>query len=150
MVLLLLRENSTLKLVFTTIGMGLAFILIIIAAYYTTKFIATKSTNITKSKHINIIERMPLSKDKWLFLIEINKEIFLLGVTTNNINIIHSFSADELEKICDDQNNFKQQTPFSKYMDIFMHKNKQRKEDLTDDFSIQDIKRRLDKIRHQS
>ena len=46
------------------------FILILVGAYYATRWISTKSLSLYKGKNINIIERIPIDKDKSFILLE--------------------------------------------------------------------------------
>ena len=56
--------------------------------YYFTKTLSKKITNYSTSKYIKIVDRIALSQNKFLVLIEIDKKVLLLSVTDNNISIL--------------------------------------------------------------
>ena len=65
--------------------------------YYFTKTLSKKITNYSTSKYIKIVDRIALSQNKFLVLIEIDKKVLLLSVTDNNINILKEIDNMILE-----------------------------------------------------
>lgn len=72
---------------------GIIFVLFL--TYYTTKWLSLKAANISKSKYINVVDKMMLGQNKYLAIVEISSKYYLLSITDNSINIIKDL--DELE-----------------------------------------------------
>lgn len=73
-------------------------VLIILAAYYTTKFIAARATG--KYSHgtdIRIRSSMSLGRDKQIVIAEIGEKAYVLGVTAQQIELIDQLEKDRLE-----------------------------------------------------
>jgi len=66
--------------------LGIIFVLFL--TYYGTKWLSVKATNISKSKYMNVIDKIMLGQNKFLAIVEISNKYYLLSITDNNINII--------------------------------------------------------------
>lgn len=65
--------------------------------YFSTKWLSVKATSITKSKYMNIVDRIVLGQNKYLAIIEISNKYYLISITDNNINIIKDLDEFELK-----------------------------------------------------
>lgn len=71
------------------------FILILVAAYFSAKFIGKRyGVKGSGGKNIKIIEKVALSQDKLLIIVKVADKTMLLGVTNNQIEKISD--VDEL------------------------------------------------------
>ncbi|MEA4889092.1 MAG: flagellar biosynthetic protein FliO [Clostridiaceae bacterium] len=70
------------------LGMLLVTVLVLAATFYTTKFVARRSQIGGKGRHMQILERLPLGKDKFLAIIEVGGQYMLVGISGQNINLI--------------------------------------------------------------
>jgi flagellar protein FliO/FliZ len=66
---------------------------VLIGAYFTTKFISGKSRKLQKGRYINVLDRMPLGKDKNVVLLEVGDQKLLIGVTNQSINNLGQVSG---------------------------------------------------------
>lgn len=69
-------------------------IAVIAAAYFVTKFISKKSMRLVKNRYINVCDRMNVSKDKQVVLIEVGGTYFLIGCSNNSMDTISTFEKD--------------------------------------------------------
>lgn len=72
-------------------------VLVLFATYYFTKAISKKMTNSSSSRHIRIVDRVALSQNKFMLLVEIDKKFLLVGVSDNNISVLKEFDSLSLE-----------------------------------------------------
>jgi len=99
---------------------GIIFVLFL--TYYGTKWLSVKATNISKSKYMNVIDRIVLGQNKFLAIVEISNKYYLLSITDNNINIIKELEEFELKATENTTENLEFNKIFSKFL-----KNKQLK-----------------------
>lgn len=75
--------------------LGIIFVLFL--TYFSTKWLSVKATSITKSKYMNIVDRIVLGQNKYIAIIEISNKYYLISITDNNINIIKDLDEFELK-----------------------------------------------------
>lgn len=69
---------------------------VIYLSYLFSKFVAKKVNNIANSNNIKIVERVSLTQDKGLAIVEIGQSYFLVGFSTNTIEILQELNKDDL------------------------------------------------------
>lgn len=72
-------------------------VLVLFATYYFTKAISKKMTASSSSRHLKIIDRVALSQNKFLLIVEIDKKFLLVGVSENNISVLKEFDSLSME-----------------------------------------------------
>lgn len=72
---------------------------VLLAAYFTTKYLSGKSRRIIKSKHIIILDRMGIAKDKALVLAKVGDKCLLIGVTNQSVNSLGEVNIDEIAEM---------------------------------------------------
>lgn len=80
----------------STVGLFLLAVLIPAAAYFATKYIARKARGTTKGPGIEILERMYLSRDKYILIVKVGEKGYILGVTNQNITALGMLSEQEM------------------------------------------------------
>jgi flagellar biogenesis protein FliO len=76
---------DTLSLIAPMLGV----VAVIIAAYLTTKWLATRSTiKVADGKRIHVIERVPLTRDTYLALVRVRSKTYLLSVGPSHVEQI--------------------------------------------------------------
>lgn len=75
----------------------LMFALVLIGAKYTTEFIAKRNRSLMQSKQIKLIERVPLSKDREIILMEYGDGRYLLSIGAENVTVIDKFALKDNE-----------------------------------------------------
>lgn len=80
----------------STLFIILIMVVVMVGAYFTTKFLSGKANRSLKSRHIQVIDRVGLAKDKALFLTKVGGRCFFIGVTNQSINTLGEIEPDEL------------------------------------------------------
>lgn len=83
--------------ILSLIGSLAMIVLVLFATYYFTKTISKKITNYSSSKYLKIVDRIVLSQNKSLLIVEIDKKFILLAVSENNISILKELDSLNLE-----------------------------------------------------
>ena len=65
--------------------------------YAFSKYAAKKINTFSNSQNIKILEKVPLSQDKGLALAQICGKYYLIGFSSQSIEILQELSADELK-----------------------------------------------------
>lgn len=72
-------------------------VLVLYATYYFTKAISKKMTDSSSSRYLKIIDRVALSQNKFLLIVEVDKKFLLVGVSDNSISVLKEFDSLSLE-----------------------------------------------------
>lgn len=68
---------------------------VLVAAYVATKYLAGRGRN-PQSRHIRILDRMMLGRDKHIVLVEVGDKNLLIGVTNQSISVLGDIDGDSL------------------------------------------------------
>jgi flagellar biosynthetic protein FliO len=71
---------------------GIVFVLFL--TYYCTKWLSIRTTSVSRSKYMNMIDKIPLGPNKYLAIINISNKYCLFGITDQQINFLREL--DEL------------------------------------------------------
>ena len=71
-------------------------VVVFVGAYVLTRWFSKKSRNIMRSRHILVLDRMALAKDKSLYLTEVGGKCLLLGITNQNITTLGEINKEAL------------------------------------------------------
>lgn len=71
-------------------------VLVLLAAYYVTKFIAKKGRRLTQTKCMKVVDQMYLSTDKQIAVIEVGKKNLMIGITNQSINLITTLDEEDI------------------------------------------------------
>lgn len=102
---------------------------VLIGAYFTTRFISGKSRKLLKGRYINVLDRLPLGKDKNVVLIEVGDQKLLIGVTNQSINNLGSIDGEAL-RTAKEQAPVKQGKSFAQQLRDFLVNAKDAQENL--------------------
>ena len=69
---------------------------VLVGAYVLTKWFSKKSRNIARSRHILVLDRMALAKDKSLYLTEVGGKCLLIGITNQSITTLGEIDKEAL------------------------------------------------------
>jgi flagellar protein FliO/FliZ len=97
--------------IFQLLGLVFILIMILIAAYYTSKFVGKMSLGQFKNSNFKVIDTYRISPNKFIQIVKIANKYIVLAVGKDNINYITEL--DESEVLTKDDNakenmNFKQ------------------------------------------
>ncbi len=75
----------------------LVFILILVAAYYVTKWVSTSGLKMQKNQNIKILEVFRLNQSKYIYIVELGNKVVALGVSKDHIEYLTDLERDSLE-----------------------------------------------------
>lgn len=97
MIMVLSRTADTLGSVAQIFGMLIAFTVIVAAAYYVSKYFSKYALKTRENSNIKVVETSRVTADKYLQIIEVNGQYFLIGITKTNISLIAEVDADKIK-----------------------------------------------------
>ena len=88
------------KLVIQIVFMTIFMIAMIIALKKVSIYLENKNYDIYKDKNMKILEKIILSKDKEIFLVQVYGKKYIIGASNNNISILKEldFEYEENKK----------------------------------------------------
>lgn len=72
-------------------------VLVILGAYYTTRWISKKQNSFTSGKLIHVLERVMLSKDVFIVVVAVDTKVFLMSVTNCKNELLTELPAEIIE-----------------------------------------------------
>ena len=78
-------------------GMLVAFAVIVAAPYFVSKYFGKYAIKARENSNIKVVETSRITVDKYLQIIEVNGQYFLIGISKNNINLISELDADKIK-----------------------------------------------------
>ena len=82
--------------IFHFIFLLVGFVLILLAAHFTTKWVGGKKGRYGLYKYFTIIERMSLGNEIFICLIRIGGSIYILGVTKTSLQVLDKLEESDL------------------------------------------------------
>ncbi len=73
------------------------FVLIIVACYYSTKWVSEKGLSIQKTKNIKVLEAYRLNQSGNLYLVKIGDKVMALGATKDHIECLAEIEEESLD-----------------------------------------------------
>lgn len=84
--------GSTLLLIFV-------LLLVIFAAYFTTRYLSVKGGNLMKSKYMLVKDRVVLAKDKQIVLLQVGTKHIVVGITPQAMQQLGTVEEGELQPV---------------------------------------------------
>lgn len=83
--------------ILTAAGYILLFVLVLVAAYFATKWIGKRySAQAKAGRNMKVLERMALGSDRTLFIVQVGEKTLLLGITAQRVELLCELDPDEL------------------------------------------------------
>lgn len=99
---------STSQSFFQLIIVLVCFVVVLVLAYYTTRWLANYQKGRSFNKNLKIVETLKLSPDKYVQIIACGKDKYLIvGLSKNEVTLLGELSEDELidlDSIVNDNN----------------------------------------------
>ena len=77
-------------------GLIIIFIVVLVACWATTRFVASKQLIQKNMGNFEVIETYSIARDRFLQLVRIGKRYFVLSVSKDSINVISEIPKEEL------------------------------------------------------
>src|SRR6056297_3384453 len=92
--------------VFYLIGIVLLFIIFFYVVYLTTYFVSKLNKKMQSGKNIKVIERVTITRDKFLMIVALDDKYYFLSATDQRIELIDTLENLEVEKNNTENNTF--------------------------------------------
>lgn len=79
--------------------LGLCFVLWL--AYWTTRWIAARSSQFVQGKYMKMIDRIMVGNDKWISLVQVGDRVYIIGITGQRIEQIGEADISQLVPLRD-------------------------------------------------
>lgn len=89
--------GNTAFLFIKLISYSFVFLIILAAAYFTTRYVGKKSAAVLGGRNIQIIEKVVLGLDKTLFIVKVGEHYYLLAAGKQNIVLLTEVSKEEIK-----------------------------------------------------
>jgi flagellar biosynthetic protein FliO len=86
----------------STIVLVFVLLLVMLGAYFTTKFLSAKTKRMSKGRYIDIKDRMIIGRDKYIVLLTVGEQSFLVGVTNQTVSLIGTLKKEEMPSVDED------------------------------------------------
>ncbi|MBS4539858.1 flagellar biosynthetic protein FliO [Clostridium sp. D2Q-11] len=138
--------------IFKTLFAIFSFFIILILAYYTSKFIASNGRKLNNGRNMEIIDILNLGNNKRIMMVKIIDKIYILGSNNSGFNMIDTIEDETtIKKIIDPQEDKPGFENFLKDKLTSFNKNKQSeyKDNLNDlDYNkIDSLKKRIEYLK---
>lgn len=90
-------DLGDLKSLFSILFSLIMMVAVLFAAYYTTRWLGSKTAGGRGSSNIKILDRLLLSQDKTLVILDVAGQCMLLGITQQSIQKICDLDAGRLQ-----------------------------------------------------
>ena len=88
----------------------IGIIVVLIAAYYATYYIGQKASGKSRGggkgksrgRHIKLVERFAVSKDKSFCIVEIAGKVYIIGMSNQSMTLLDTLEASELAKFAEE------------------------------------------------
>lgn len=71
-------------------------IFILFLAYVATRWYATKVKSMTNGKHIKVVDRVILGKDKGLMIVQVGKRVYMMSENGSRLTILNELEEKEI------------------------------------------------------
>lgn len=89
-------EYSSIESILKLIGLLVLCFLIILASYYVTKFVGSRSAGINSSGFMKPLEVCRIAPNKYLQLVKIGEKYYVLGVSKESVNVVAEVDPSEI------------------------------------------------------
>jgi len=96
--------NSNSPSVLSIITLLLVFVLVLVMAYFATRFVAKYQSNALNNKcNIRVLESFRIDGNKIIAIIKIGKGCYAVGITKEQITLIDKIDPEELNDLSEDK-----------------------------------------------
>ena len=74
----------------------IVFVLILVAAYFVSKWVSNTGLNMQKNKNIKVLEVFRLNQTKYIYIVEMGSKVIAIGVTKDHIEYLTELERDSL------------------------------------------------------
>ena len=79
------------------LAVAVVFVLVLIATYYTTRWIGKSGIVQKQSQNIKVFETFKISPNKYIQIVQLGSEYYAIGVTKDNIQFLTKLDKEQLD-----------------------------------------------------
>ena len=87
------------EIVFLSLKIVLALVVIILLMLVTAKISSNKFNNVSTKKSIKVLEKIQISKDTSIFVLKVLNKGYIVSISPNNTTLIDELTNEEVELI---------------------------------------------------
>lgn len=80
-------------------GLVILFVLIIVACYYVTRFVGSKSMGTIRESNINVIDVHRINQNQCLLIVKVGKRFYLLASGKDSVSLLSELKEDDISLI---------------------------------------------------
>jgi len=96
--------------IFVTVG-------VFVLTYYSTKFLSKRAGVTSRTKNLQLLEKIPVGKDKQVAILRVGDEIYLLGISNQSVQFSKPLTKTAAAKLVQEEPSPARYNPFSKKPD---------------------------------
>lgn len=96
---MLLAHSSSISAAAQLITLLIIWVIVLVIAYYTTKFVAVRTNGNLKATNVEVIETYRISNTKFIQIVRLGEKYMAIAVTKEQITPLCELSEDEIVKI---------------------------------------------------
>ena len=96
---MLLAHSSSISAAAQLITLLVIWVIVLVIAYYTTKFVAVRTNGNLKATNVEVIETYRISNTKFIQIVRLGEKYMAIAVTKEQITPLCELSEDEIVKI---------------------------------------------------
>lgn len=94
---MIILASSWIQNLLQLIGVIIVFILVLVATYFTTKFVGKSGIVQKQSSNIQVVETFKIAPNKYIQIIRLGAKYYAISVSKDNINFLSELSEEQLE-----------------------------------------------------
>lgn len=114
------------------------FLLILAAAYFTSKYLAKKGAVMAGNRNLKVVERMNLGIDKAMYIVNVGDCYYLIAVGKHTFHLIDKLGKEQVQIFQNETTTGIADKVFDTYLEKFMKKSKTNEEDSVNQFEAMD------------
>ena len=107
------------------VALLIVFVIVLMATYYVTKWIAKTGMIQSGARNIKVVETIKIAQNKYIQIIQIGSKYYSIGITKDSITYLSELDEDQLDLSVNTGQPGAQQIPFKELLDRFA-KNKKK------------------------
>lgn len=80
-------------------GLIVLFCLIIVACYYVTRFVGTRSMGAIKEGNMKLIDSLRINQNQSIFIVRVGTRYFLLSSSKDSVRLLTELAGDDVKEL---------------------------------------------------
>ena len=95
--MLLVSSTGRISSFFQLIGVLVIFVLVLVATYFTTRFVAGYQKNQVTGKNMRVVETLRIAQNKFLQIVKVGEKYLVLSVGKDEVRLIAEIPPEEIK-----------------------------------------------------